>query len=512
MLRESIRKELYQNLLTTRFVTCVALSLLLIVIGSLVGSKEYRDRLEEHGGLVAAEAAKRADVRVYSHIKPVLSREPSPLLLFSKGYADRLGTTVTVSHSRVPFLATGGGLDNETLALFPTFDLIEVVRYVLGLLALLLSFDAIAGERETGTLKLVLSNSVSRTGIALAKYLGGLTSLLFPLILGFLVALLLLNIYSPVGLMGQEWFRAASILLCSALYLSAMLLVGLCISALTRNSSTALMLVMLIWLTFVLIVPNLSVFMASEAIELESTRSMGLKVASLENEADELISVHKEKMPDSSPMGELTIYGDEEEVLVRLGRPERYEWLTDYYSFANRTALRYADLIWDVRRNYLYNLSRQASLAYGVSQMSPSFLLDTIAQNLAGSSLKDYEDFMDAARNYRSDVVSYIEERNGFSSRRWFTDDPPDQEPLVLDPESFDRNNMDMERAWGMLAAAKEDKGRRLNLSDMPRFHHYQADVSEAAGRSLNSILMLLGVNVLLSGFYFWAFSRYDVR
>ena len=337
-------------------------------------------------------------------------------------------------------------------------------------------------------------------------------SLVVPLVLGFLVALFVLNVYSPVGLTGDEYARTLLIIASAGLYLSLMLLCGLCLSALTRRSSTALMLAMLLWLMVVVIVPNLSTFLASQAVEVESDRSLRLKVESLEREADRLIADHEKSLPPSQVMGDLSILGTDGEVLVRLGRPERYAWLTDYYTYVNRTWLRYADLIWDVRRAYLHNLSRQAAIAGAVSKLSPAVMLDRVTQNLAGSSLRDHEDFMESAREYRGEIVSYIEGRQGFSTRRWFTDDPPDQEPLVTDPASFDRNNMDMERAWRMLDAAREDHSRALNLNDMPRFRHEPARLAESLARSSSEWIALVALNVVLFGLFLLAFSRYDVR
>jgi len=512
VLRESIQKEIRQHLLTTRFVTCLALSLLLVVFGALVGSQEHRQRLEEHGKLASVEREKLSDIRVYSHIKPVASRKPTPLAVFNRGHSDRVGSSVAISHRSVPFLATGGGLENELLTLFPTFDLIDVVCYVLGLLALLLSFDAISGERENGTLRLIMANAVSRGRIAWAKYLSGIITLFIPLLLGFLVALLLLNIYSPIGLTGEEWLRVLLIVATAVLYLSAMYLVGLCLSALTRRSSTALMISMLVWLMFVLVIPNLSGFLASQAVEVETTRSLQLKKASLEEEAAHLVSQYESGLPPSQVMGDLSIYGVDGEVLVRLGRPERYAWLNDSYTYLNRTELRYADRIWDIRRDHLHRLARQSARAYDFSGISPAFMADAITQKLAGTSLEDHEDFMEATRTYRGEIISYIEARGGFDTRRWFTDDPPDQKALVLDPETFDRNRMDMERAWAMLAAAEQDRSRILNLSDMPWFRFYPATVFESVGRASGDLASLAGLNIFLFVFFLWAFSRYDCR
>ncbi len=50
----------------------------------------------------------------------------------------------------------------------------------------------ISGEKETGTLKLVLSNPAKRSTVLAAKYLGGFGVLIIPLAVSFLVGLILL--------------------------------------------------------------------------------------------------------------------------------------------------------------------------------------------------------------------------------------------------------------------------------------------------------------------------------
>ena len=48
-----------------------------------------------------------------------------------------------------------------------------IIGYVLSLIALLFTFDAVSSERERGTLRLMLANSVPRHTILIGKFLGG---------------------------------------------------------------------------------------------------------------------------------------------------------------------------------------------------------------------------------------------------------------------------------------------------------------------------------------------------
>ena len=73
------------------------------------------------------------------------------------------------------------GSDNPFLSIFLAVDVIFVFKIVLSALAILFAYNTISGEREDGTLKLVLSNPVPRDALVLGKYLGGMLSL-FPIV------------------------------------------------------------------------------------------------------------------------------------------------------------------------------------------------------------------------------------------------------------------------------------------------------------------------------------------
>ena len=66
-------------------------------------------------------------------------------------------------------------------------------------MGLIFAYDAIAGERERGTLRLVLAQPIGRGQILLAKYISAMACLLVPLILSLLFALLLLTRSIPLS-------------------------------------------------------------------------------------------------------------------------------------------------------------------------------------------------------------------------------------------------------------------------------------------------------------------------
>ena len=75
---------------------------------------------------------------------------------------------------------------------FTIASLVSLVIYLIPLIALLLGFDAIVGERERGSLDLLLAMPITRFELLMGKYLGLAVALTVSTVAGFgLVALVL---------------------------------------------------------------------------------------------------------------------------------------------------------------------------------------------------------------------------------------------------------------------------------------------------------------------------------
>ncbi|MFP6642637.1 MAG: hypothetical protein VCF24_03590 [Candidatus Latescibacterota bacterium] len=111
-----------------------------------------------------------------------------------------------------------------------------------------------------------------------------------------------------------------------------------------------------------------------------------------------------------------------------------------------------------------------------------------------------------AARAYRHTWLEYLRSRGAFTSRRWFTDDPVDQMPLIPDLESVvpamldaDSPFMQARQAWAEEQMQGVDvMSRSLDLSTMPPFD--VADAQRDLGESLAAMLPGLLVLVLSFG------------
>jgi Cu-processing system permease protein len=128
-------------------------------------------------------------------------------------------------------------------------SLVSLVIYLLPLIALILGFDAIVGERERGSLDLLLSMPITRFELLLGKFLGLSAALTASTVLGFgLVGVLLAFKMPAVALFHYAGFMFSSVLLGMA-FLSMAVLVSVLAGDRTRASGAAIAL----WFFYVLV-------------------------------------------------------------------------------------------------------------------------------------------------------------------------------------------------------------------------------------------------------------------
>jgi len=129
-------------------------------------------------------------------------------------------------------------------------SLSSLTIFLLPLIALLLSFDALVGEFERGTMLLLLTYPVSRRQIIMGKFLGHVTILAFATVLGYGAAGLAL---AAEGGSFAAWRPFTAMIGSSVLLGAAFVALGYLISAAVGNRGTAAGLAVGVWLAFVLL-------------------------------------------------------------------------------------------------------------------------------------------------------------------------------------------------------------------------------------------------------------------
>ena len=283
-----LKREILAHLITFRFAVTVITCLLLVVITTLIRIDDYEQRLAGYNTARDTNRDELLSTRTYSFLMPKVDRPPNPLSIFNAGMDNRLGNTLRIYYTNVPVLwdAQVHSSGNIFIDHFYRIDLIFIFQFVLSLLALLFAYDAIAGERESGTMRVTMSHPVRRGNILAAKYLGAMTCLILPLIMSFIVALIWIVSTGSIVLSGNDFLRIAGILLTSIIYLSAIYLIGLFISAWAHRTATALMLSLFVWVVLVLVYPSFSVSMVDQLTNPVDNRIYSSEKGNSANPAD----------------------------------------------------------------------------------------------------------------------------------------------------------------------------------------------------------------------------------
>ncbi|WP_454747666.1 ABC transporter permease [Ciceribacter selenitireducens] len=131
-------------------------------------------------------------------------------------------------------------------------SLSSLTIFLVPLIALLLSHDAIVGESERGTMLLLLSYPIGRSEAIFGKFLGHLAILAFATAIGYGVAAAALTV-TGADIAIESWRAFLSMVGSSVLLGAVFLAIGYLTSTLVSERSTAGGIAIGIWLFFVLI-------------------------------------------------------------------------------------------------------------------------------------------------------------------------------------------------------------------------------------------------------------------
>ena len=265
MLKSIIRKEILNNLFSYKFSIIIILSTILILVSIFVMYRDYCLALENHD-ILRIESDDSAEVI-----------PPTPLGIFAKGLDENLcrcwelkGVGVEISSERQKSL-------NNLFKLFTAPDLLYVIKVILSLCAMLFAFDIICGEKEAGTLRQTISNTVKRPILIIGKWAGGFISFILPFFMAVLLGTIFVTLSPMVDINAQNWAKLGLFLLSSVIYLSVFFSLGLLISCLTHRSSTSLVISLFVWAIFVFIIPNLGHILARQLVEIPTVQQLELK-------------------------------------------------------------------------------------------------------------------------------------------------------------------------------------------------------------------------------------------
>ena len=282
-------KELRSQLLTEKFMLTTLLCLGMVLMSFWLMTHDYQERLTNYslslkksknlysGNLYWYDLEPNHGTGKGAYIRPTpIIKAPNVMSIFVQGLERRMSRPVYYSlHQEVEF--DDIPYTNFLIDMYATPDLMYIVQIAMSLLALLFVFQSICGEREKGTLRLMLANAVPRDIILLGKWVGGYIGLVIPFLLAMGVGMLALNLMPSISLSTEHWIRLTWLLFASLLYLSTFFTLGILISTLTKQTITSFLVSLFAWVMLVLVLPNTGTLLARELKPIESMQQLQVK-------------------------------------------------------------------------------------------------------------------------------------------------------------------------------------------------------------------------------------------
>ena len=387
------KRELYDNLNSLRFALTTVLLLGLMLTNAVVHLREQPARIQQY--LTAVTDTRNAlyarAVSLYELAQKgpgKLYKKPSALYFCAEGGTPFLSDVVESHHHfwvrgdlksfwQMRYPAATPNLTNIRPDV-TKIDWAFVIGYVLSLIALLFTFDSVAGERERGTLRLMLANSVPRHTVLVGKFLGALMSISIPFALTVLINLLVLSTSSTVYLGADVWGRLGIIFFVGILYTCLFLALGLLVSTRVQRSAVSLVMLLLTWVTLVVFMPSILALIASG---FSSPMSQ-----------DEL-RVLQEQINDKH----------REEYDHRFSRPSS-EFLHAQNKYVVQEAADQEHLV----EKRLDEQIAQVQLARSVTRISPTSVLQYLLESFAGTGFERHLQFLENAQRYASEYRKFI--------------------------------------------------------------------------------------------------------
>ena len=291
---------------------------------------------------------------------------------------------------------------------------------------------------------------------------------------------------------------------------------SLAVSAFVRGSATSLMLCLFGWLTLNLgygnVLPALSRYGVQEHTFQDFLNQNRQVRAEVQREMEEWES----KNP---PPPDVFLRDISTGARSRYGHPRGYAWRQRRNARALEQHLEAARRINQLQQANYAPLAREATLVDDWSILSPFTNYQTLTKQLARTTLAHKFRLREAGYRYRTTFIDFLRGRQAFSSRRWFSDDPPEQEPLLPDPEALtaaelaaDSPFMKERMAWVKRQEALAARpGRGLDLSDLPAFDPgWREPLSATLRHMVPGLLVMVLVTAAAVMLAVFRFLRYD--
>ena len=465
MLKAIILNEISQNLKSLKLQVTFIIILVVFIVGSVAYVFQYRGAVKDYNNYsskIVEEIRKDADASI---TRVAVNKREHLLSPNNNGFIDDSKSQFTPNDIQYnAYNVFGYSISRKTsnpyLYLSNDLNWLFIISILSSFAILLLSYDAISGERENQTLKLILSNNVSRGTVLFGKYLSIVISGMLMVLPGLLISLIILLLSGILKANTILIFEIISFLVSAVLFIAVISALGLFSSVVTRSSNVSLLVSLTLWAVFLIFSPNLAVFASDQFFKIKNSETI-----------QEEVKTAKDAINKAAPEGSWSSNGS------NLFFPKHE------LRARNQTNLMNAEK--QIRDAWYNSQFRQYEKASMFTYLSPISLFGDVNESLIGNGYPRFRKNWEDLHTYQNQFLT------------WFkTID-------AKDPKS---------PHWYNPYEENSTSPGKVKFENIPLYTESLMTIPQRLMSALSGIALMLFYSFVLIGATLILFNRYDVR
>jgi len=398
MLKYVIKRELQHYLYSLVFQISFLLITAVFIVGTIAFLKSYDSKIQEYS---------KYNVEFTNELKNTAESNASNLAVRRQTFVSMPRRNGFIADCKEKYLPNNfihsaynvfgfkvrSGSVNPFLNNFQELNWSFIVSLIMSFIVLLLTFDTISGEKESKTLAITLSNTISRGTLLLGKYISVIIVTMLMLVTGIILSILIAIISNKVAFSFINVIEILCFILLSFFFISLISAFGILSSVIVRKSNVSLLIALTFWLIFVVVIPNSSMFWAKNIFSIEHADAINEKV-----------SKAREDINRNAPEGSW---------FSSNGNP----FLPEHKLRAdNQTNLMNSEM--NIRNAYYQDMFRQLEQTRLLTMISPVSLFEYMNEAVVGGGYLRFQKVWEDLHSFQPQFLQFFKELNWMPTTR----------------------------------------------------------------------------------------------
>ena len=467
-----IRKEILENLLSLRFILSLVLVICLFAASGFVFVKNYKQQADDYwketNKNLSGLSEESNQLYKLAFYEQNIYSKPKPLTFCAEGFDKSLPNCFRFDTFAIG-LPEIKGQSNFMLPHFSDIDWVFIISLIFSFVALVFTYNSICGEKERGTLRLILAGSIPRHKVLIAKYFGVMLTIGVPLFIGLLVSLIIVITSNVTVFSGLDWLKIVTIVFLSFLYLSLFVLLGMFVSSRTGRSVNCMVILLLVWVGLVILIPSFGRIISDVSCKSPTGIELERKLSEVEAEAWNNSEKYGERAGNMS-----------HNPANPINNPPARARLQNAVTNAQNQVI----------EDHHNKMIAQVFTGRNFTCISPAVIYQRASEAVAGTGINHTVNIYEQIKRYQDDLKEYVRIKD------------------LEDPDSLHLINPEIgtARSW------KTISHKPVSFDTVPKFQERDLPLGQSLKLAIWDIGLLVLFNLVFFAAAFVSFLRYDVR